>query len=627
MAFATNITGVPTTGQYGPDGKPVNINNDGGIEVTPQDGGNVPSAGTESREGVNNDKGISGNPYNPNASSTDTPSPVGNPNMGNYVESISQRVVDEGSWNSFTAEYSTAPFSAESGYWNVGNSIEASPYVNTLKVDNAIRDDNISTIGGGGGPQPVVPERNAPDCDCRWFIEKFPPQWGAEEYEVEYGTEIDCQSSRNEGKQLLNHKVFWFSGVYDGLSGIFALLPNPELGGDPTWVNSLDEEVLLYADANCWPPDALRTAINGGVAPGPNCTYRHETLAYRGTGVSDVGVSGTNWTGWCSNNIFGDQPYEFYNKFYESRADCQGKKGYLYACDDGVISELTPTYNYTLEDSCDCHARYQDGAWSSKAWYNVFNPLGANKGQWVENSQPDWDASNSGTGYRPTSDENFRRFPPTQVYWTGAGCWLRAEEGRNETYKPELDKTKVFTIVATGGGGPGAGDNIPPYWSDTECDWIYAIREVVETECTDAYNKIEGCPTGPIIEIGLTKLHDAQCGFAANGDFLPCPGIDWTCCLSGTGEDPGSSGYCTSIYNRGPIYPNGDYVCYADGTGNVPGSSGQNWIVNSDSNWDGVTGVACNWTYDLQYYNPHIPGPSGALQTGILESAISTGCV
>jgi hypothetical protein len=72
--FITNITGVPTTGSYGPDGKPLNVNNDGGIEITPQNAGNVPSAGTESREGIGNDKSITGNAYNPNASSTDSQS-------------------------------------------------------------------------------------------------------------------------------------------------------------------------------------------------------------------------------------------------------------------------------------------------------------------------------------------------------------------------------------------------------------------------------------------------------------------------------------------------------------------------------------------------------------------------
>ena len=595
MAFTTNITGVPTTGQYGPDGKPVNINNDGSIEVTPQDAGNVPSASTESREGVNNDKGISGNPYNPNASSTDTPSPVGNPNMGNYVESISQRVVDEGSWNSFTAEYSTAPFSAESGYWNVGNSSEASPYVNTLKVDNAIRDDNISAIGGGGGPQPVVPERKAPPCDCPPFAERPVEQWGTSELEILQGDA--CQPQRD--KELENIRIPYFSGDHEGYSGVFALIhrfgPFSSL-----FIDNLDQDRDLFGGF-CFPPAALKTAINGGYYPGPNCTWKHTEVSYRGTGISDVGVSGVNWTGWCNED------YRF--NFYESRigADCSGKPGYLYACDgNGFISELTPTYIYTMEDSCDCKSRYNNGRWS------VTNR--------VQDAEPDWDASNDGA----LTDEI-----ATKVYWTGSGCINVNVLSEQQQW----DRTKIFAIVATGGGGPGAGDNIPPYWSDTECDWMYAIRKVVSGECNNLeYSPFHdptttGCPTGPIIEIGLTKLHDAQCGVSVYGTFLPCPGVNWVCCLSGTGEDPGTPSYCTAIQNRGPLYPNGDYVCYADGTGNVPGSSGPNWIVNTDSNWDGVTGVACNWTYDLQYYNPHIPGPSGALQTGILESAISTGCV
>jgi hypothetical protein len=427
----------------------------------------------------------------------------------------------------------------------------------------------------------------------------------------------DCQPPRQDA--LINIKVHYFSGDHEGHSGIFALLPKYFWGTD--WISDLNQDKNLF-NPYCYPPDALRTAINGGHYPGPNCTYEHEWLSYRGTGISDFGVSGVNWTGWC------DEDYQF--RFYESRigADCSGKPGYLYACDSqGFISELTPLYQWTLQDSCDCKAIYDLGRWQNRA----FSPNVAGVGEgvadmWVFNSEPDWDASNNGTGYREGPvEEPWVKVPPTQVYWTGAGCWTREEPATRGMYRGEWDETKVFAIVATGGGGPGAGDNIPPYWSDTECDWIYAIREVVAGDCTDLGSEITGCPTGPIIQIGLTKLHDAWC--ANKKPYDPCPGIDWICCLSGTGDAPGTSGYCTAIYNRGPIYPNGDYVCYADGTGNVPGASGPYWIVNSDSNWDGITGVACNWTYDLQYYNPYIPGPSGALQTGILESAISTGCV
>jgi len=607
MAFTTNITGFPTTGSYGTDGKPSGINNDGGIEVTPQNAGNVPSSSTESREGINNDKSISGNPYNQSASSTDTPSPVGNPSIGNYTESLSERIVDKGSWNPLTAEYSTPPFSASSGCWNVGNNSEASPYVNTLKVDNAIRDDNISTIGGGGGPQPFVPGRKAPVCDCPPFIALPDIQWGLDEVYIEPGDA--CQSPRDD--ELRDMRIPYFSGDHEGHSGVFALITRP-WDMSNAFMNDLNQDTDFFGTP-CFPPEALRTAINGGHYPGPNCTWKHVEVSYRGTGISDVGVSGANWTGWCNKD------YAF--NFYESRigGHCSGKPGHLYACDgDGFISELTPTYIFTMQDSCDCKARYDNGRWSSKS---VLPTLGS---VWVQDAKPDWDASNDGAMTEEVA---------TKVYWTGSGCyvsplWFNRHDQHQQT---GLDKTKIFAIVATGGGGPGAGDNIPPYWSDTECDWMYAIREVVSGECNNLeYSPFHdptttGCPTGPIIKIGLTKLNDCD-------SYGRCPGVNWVCCLSGTGEDPGSSGYCNSIFNRGPKHLNGDYVCYLDGTGNVPGSSGQNWMVNSDSHWSGNTGVACEWTYDLQYYTesltpPSFVGPSGALQTGILESAISTGCV
>ena len=582
MAFRTNIgTGeIPVTGIFGPGGEPSGIN-DNGQRV-----------------------------YSRTSSAS-------NPSIGNYVESLSERIVDEGSWNPLTAEYSTLPFSAESGCWNVGNSSEASPYINTLKVDNAIQADSVMTFANGANPRPVTPGRpvpfQPPPCDCppHWPLFTLPtPQWGIDEYFIDQmgGT---CQPPRSEG--LLNMRVFYFSGDHEGHSGIFAITPDARMGPftQPPWYQELTLDRDLF-NPFCYPPDALRTAINGGHYPGPNCAYKHLSVSYRGTGISAVGVSGKNWTGYCHSD------YQFH--FYESRigGNCSGKPGYLYACDgEGFISELAPTYEFGIEDSCDCKARYDNGRWSSWAHYPK-PPDGGGGKVWVRDAEPDWDASNDGA----LTDEI-----ATKVYWTGSGCFNN--DGYAIPVQEGLDKTKLFAIVATGGGGPGAGDNIPPYWSDTECDWMYAIREVVSGECNNLeYNPFiccttTGCPTGPTIEIGLTKLYDASCSSHA---YVRCPGVNWVCCLSGTGEAPGSSGYCTSIQNRGPLYPNGDYVCYADGTGNVPGASGPYWIVNSDSNWDGITGVACNWTYDLQYYNPYIPGPSGALQTGILESAISTGC-
>jgi len=582
LAFITNIDGAPTVGIFDIYGNPLGIKNLG-----------------ETIKGIDSALGS-------NSSNSSPP----------YVESLSQRIVDHGSWNSLTAQYSTLPFSASSGCWNIGNKSEASPYIRTLKVDNAVQEEYIAIIDAGGGPRPVVPDRKAPPCDCPPHIPLPYPFWGTGEWpapSVEVKPETDCQPPRNNLEALINHKVYLFSGVHAGLSGIFALMPdrirNPDLNKqflepwintDPLWINDLYQEQNLLRGTGCWPPEALANAI------GAYCTYRHDTLAYRGTGISDVGVSGINWKGYCKAE------YEFEDQFYESRADCAGKAGYLYACDttieDGSISELTPTNVYHLEDSCDCEARHSNGRWS--AWANYPHPVGGSRGRWVENSQPDWDASNDG-------DEI-----ATKVYWTGAGCWTRVRKGGLERYLGEWDKTKLFAIVATGGGGPGAGDNIPPYWSDTECDWMYAIREVVAGDCTDLYHDITGCPTGPTIKIGLSHLHDAFC-IDVGGS---CPGIDWECCLDGAGDDPGTPGYCTAIQNRGSKYPNGDMVCYADGSVEVPGAEGQNWIVNNIPYWSGDADPVCNWIYDLQYYNPDIPGPSGDLQTGILESAISIGC-
>ena len=149
--FITNIAGVVSTGSYGPDGKPLNINNDGGIEITPQDAGNVPSASTEPREGIGNDKSISANAYNQSASSTDTPAPVGNPNLGNRARPDAQNLIRSQQRNAPSDNpFEETPYATGSYDWYKNESPAGSitpVYRSSMNIDEDKINEEGDTIG------------------------------------------------------------------------------------------------------------------------------------------------------------------------------------------------------------------------------------------------------------------------------------------------------------------------------------------------------------------------------------------------------------------------------------------------------------------------------------------------
>ena len=436
----------------------------------------------------------------------------------------------------------------------------------------------------------------------------------------------------------------------------------------PDWVNDLSQEAKLTKpigkqwgclDPLDGSPSPLRDGIGGGTPS--NCAYKHDVM-YRGPSIDNTASqSGTNWTGWCDPD-----KYRFIGEFYEGRSDCgigvaNGDK--LYGCylyginPDGTdhyrLATLTGLYEYGLEDSCDCWWRYDRGG----KWNNVQLLGGGGVNTAYAQTEEDWNQCNDGsdgiTKQIGNDPDDIYTNVPTNVYYTGT-CLQQVllfrpdydnATGWADKYSNILDTTKFFAIVATGGGGPGSGDNLPPYWSDDQCDWIHAVREVVKGDCYDPipsgnYGPRElgvlGCPTGPTIEIRLSELLTAN---NCIWDPVPplarlkqgkCYGVNWACCISGASTGTG----CADLNSRGALYTFNDYVCYGSGTGEVPGATGQNWIINTYPVFSGTDGEplsSCSWTYDLQYYNPRAdvpgyPGPSGTLQTGIAEIAISTGC-
>ena len=351
---------------------------------------------------------------------------------------------------------------------------------------------------------------------------------------------------------------------------------------------------------------------NPDMGVGANCTYRR-SLLYVGPHYPATGVSGVMWTGWCSDQHrgFGAQN----NIVYEG-TECANPPGppvSLFGCiqydpENPNNSETMGVTEFSYVDTqrlsaCDCRQRY---LYNGSGIEKPPHPFGIIEGRPVtagrmNELQPSmqWQSWSQMNG----PNEHLNILVPT--FHTGlSGC--------------NFDTSKFYAITATG-GEMFSGDNTPPYWSDASCDWMYAIREITYEKCSGysagARPVAGGCPTGATLEIGET-------------DLLIAMGEDqWHlgCCLGAlTGNDPSDPTYCDALQARGSQYTFNDYVCYGSGTGEVADASGQNWLVDQYPEFSG--GPPCSWLYDLQYYNLDIPGPSGLLQTGIAEIAITTGC-
>tara|TARA_R110000751_G_scaffold4565_5_gene22166 strand:- start:2600 stop:5062 length:2463 start_codon:yes stop_codon:yes gene_type:complete len=243
--FITNITGVPTTGQYGPDGKPLNVNNDGGIEITPQNAGNVPSAGTESREGIGNDKSITGNAYNPNASSTDAqsigPAPATDQTHYAYTQSHSlykQASIDgdKADWNLYTQDpvnVLSGYLSTYNGYYSIRNSMdleEGQPTVYHTPMSPTNPPPQSFTVHQGGSTTTSVLTAGRPgsvqnNVGVRQNAGQVPACFSGT---VDLPCEID-KTGCPQGKRM---RVFAGDGC-DGMNGYWMQITNPVNIGRP----------------------------------------------------------------------------------------------------------------------------------------------------------------------------------------------------------------------------------------------------------------------------------------------------------------------------------------------------------------------------------------------------------
>ena len=242
--FITNITGVPTTGQYGPDGKPLNVNNDGGIEVTPQNAGNVPSASTESREGIGNDKSIAGNAYNQSASSTDAqaigPAPAKDQTHYAYTQAHSlykQASIggDPDDWNLYTqdpVDVRSGYHSTYDGYYSILNEMdleEGQPTVVNTPLSPASPQEHFTFSLGANAATFVLAPNNRPGAVQVSVGGRPKEPQACLDGTVDIPCEVDkiCQ-----GKKV---RIFQTIGSScDGMNGYWMQVTNPVNIGKPT---------------------------------------------------------------------------------------------------------------------------------------------------------------------------------------------------------------------------------------------------------------------------------------------------------------------------------------------------------------------------------------------------------
>lgn len=504
--FITNITGVPTTGQYGPDGKPLNVNNDGGIEVTPQDAGNVPSAGTESRISRDNDKILSGNPYNQDASSTDAqaigPS-SGNPNMGNKYKSESQRLINSqfrndsrsfpldrpynmGSYDHYKNESPSGSIDPlyESTFNIQGGSInESGEFVGATYVDNdfnPIKDPITITTSVGGAVYTSLlekPDANQPTSQVPGFLcSKTSPPLIDEICEIDWCTSV--QSSI-----LLGKKMRIFEGQGCKKSGYWVQYLNRDF-------DITDQEASDVAiDCDKFRTSNDRTFGRIGTKPSiPNCGDRSVGESYCRKNIAQSGA--------IAPDTF-NRGYTYGHRLMfvgNSLAGIKNKEWCAYETD----SRRSPinTDPLTVDPSGHDEWFYEGGRCNQDGSRNDTAHSGKLYGCCCKGGHDDRQAEGYSITYvgdltLGTSDDP---------------CDCRRRKERGAKFIPEWTaakncEDKWVTVLMTGCNQAAASDNasvnddalyclatgrfVTPTWSETECAWYHDLQRVVRCDGED----------------------------------------------------------------------------------------------------------------------------------------------
>jgi hypothetical protein len=459
MAFITNITNpTPDSGAFDPDGNPLGINNDGGLSLS---GGSV---GSDSAN-----------------------------NVYPYVESISTArhltSIREGYFDLYNG-WLYGPLSGlPAGYNSSQNSNETSPNTRTDKIDTSNVGNPSYTFFASEGPDTEggnvsFPRPDGP-CDCPNPVEN---RGGLYINAVNTGCQKDWDKCRDNCGRY-SQQVF---------SGVIVKEPTPS--NDPpqlcTGYFRLMAKAAAYRSLN------IRSLL-GGQRAGPcteeiihavgaNCSFYYSTIDGFGewwndpsffgcgSGAEIIGKSssehGPNWTGWCqfAHREYGLLP-DPQAVLFEPIPGCTNlddPTDTLIGCQHtgAIPSARLFTLKYAgefLENNfspCLCYKKYLDGP------FMLADPDGfaSNPHDW----ESQWEIANSGTGCSVS-------------YGTGnCNPYIDYEDfletGNYEDYDYYPAGMKQYLLWPTGGGGPGSGDNVEPYWSDDHCDFIYSIREAVQ---------------------------------------------------------------------------------------------------------------------------------------------------
>lgn len=506
--FITDITGVPVTGSYGTDGKPSGINNDGGTETTPQDAGNVPSAGTESREGMDNDKSVTGNPYNPNASGTDTQTiGLGSSNMGpkqsnkyspdaqrlfnsQFRNDPSNNIYAKDSFNHYKGE--SPPSSIEPTYessFNIqgGGTYQSGDAVGSLYLDSGLNEINnpgstLTTSVGGAvytsfvdpnvGPGPVIGgDGTNPYILCTKNSS------GLIDVNCEFAECVGGQGSVQLGKKM---RIFQGQGCKKSGYWVQMLDTSYDQSDEQAQENALNCDFWRKSDrrgkgkisqasnlrkcgSKIGRGSCIKVVCQDTTIPpkehNAGYTYTHK-LMYVGTTLD--GIKNKEWCAFEDEHRF-NPPLTVAKSgwtewFFEGdRCTLDGTRdevthsGKLYSCccKTNPEGEVVPSgYELTLVgdltagtsgDPCDCRRRKENG--------------------------PNFLPEVTGAGH--LKDEWFT------VLMTGCN-----QEAALDHY---IQKDDNLYCIATGKSG-SFGD---PYWSESDCAWIYWTQRVARCDGED----------------------------------------------------------------------------------------------------------------------------------------------
>lgn len=678
MTFVTNITGVPTTGEYGSDGNPLNINNNGGTEITPQNAGNVPSAGTESRISGNNDKILSGSPYNSNSSSTDAQA-IGpsRPAKTFYANAQSHSLYKQASisndkthWDNYNQDVkNVAERQSYNGYFEIQNQAdleEGQTTTNFTVFDdsgNPSRETSSMTVNLGGQTQTSTTTANSTTYTLNTAPRGCRTPSGLVDNPCEM---VNCAAGSMYplGKKM---RLFLSDRTCDGRGGYWMQLTNPiEIKGPNRTVTSSgfdghEDPIVRDCDFykhnqrtrktthkpqevtnDCW-TEYIQT-VGGNPIDKP--VYSH-LLTYVGTDLATI--KDTKWCKYCNQNAPADSSSDN-NPSKEPCADVSGWQQMFYeglSCQknaDGEYERDLETHKGKLY-SCCC-----PNSTIGRCGRNRYG-AGNDVQQVLVTLTEVEDTITAGSSEDPC-DCLYRhsKGPRFLDEWKGSqGDWApqyRTDQavllsGCNKLAAEDLfaGPANNIYVVASGGATFGGG----PTWNSGECAWDTPVKLAERCVKYDSVNGLGYCSSGPLLTmsdrnlfVGVGHINNKSC------DTSGCAGV----CVTGAvtakfniGDQVTLANFQPTTYefSAGAWYdPEGLNLLASGAQGGIPFQTGCEEEIGMCS-WIFVVGGPHttgfgNWVLDSDdCCDCSIARPSSGLQpdgsfTGTQYDTVSTDC-